>query len=88
MVKVASVRPASDPVAPVEVLDVRGKACPIPVARTAQTIASLGAGDVLEVLATDPDIDLDARAWAARTGHELLSVERRDQVFAVRVRKR
>jgi tRNA 2-thiouridine synthesizing protein A len=67
---------------------VRGKACPIPVARTAQAIVGLAPGDLLEVLATDPDIDLDARAWAQRTGHELVSVERREEVFAVRVRKR
>jgi tRNA 2-thiouridine synthesizing protein A len=72
---------------PARTLDVRGLACPIPVARTAQAAAALGAGEVLEVLATDPDAELDVRAWAARSGDEVLSVEHRGEVLRLLVRR-
>ena len=72
---------------PVRTLDVRGKVCPIPVARTAQTVGLMAPGEVLEVLATDPDVDLDVRAWALRSGNELLSLERAGTEFHIRVRR-
>ena len=36
-----------------EVLDVRGKFCPVPVMETAKAITRIQVGDYLEVLATD-----------------------------------
>jgi tRNA 2-thiouridine synthesizing protein A len=72
---------------PARTLDVRGKACPIPVARAAQTIGGMAQGEILEVLATDPDVDLDVRAWTLRFGHELLSLERAGEEFLIRVRR-
>lgn len=72
---------------PPHTLDVRGKACPIPVARTAQTVGAMAPGEVLEVLATDPDVDLDVRAWTLRSGNELLSLEQEGEEFRIRVRR-
>jgi tRNA 2-thiouridine synthesizing protein A len=81
--------PGSEPAAaePARTLDVRGLACPIPVARTAQAAAGLGSGELLEVLATDPDAELDVRAWAVRSGNEVLSVERDGEVQRLLVRR-
>lgn len=72
---------------PARTLDVRGKVCPIPVARTAQTVGAMARGEILEVMATDPDVDLDVRAWALRSGNEVLSLEREGSVFHIRVRR-
>jgi TusA-related sulfurtransferase len=68
-------------------LDVRGLNCPIPVARTAQAAAALRRGELLEVLATDPDAELDVRAWAARSGDEVVAAERHDGVLRLLVRR-
>jgi tRNA 2-thiouridine synthesizing protein A len=42
---------------------------------------------VLELLATDPGVEPDMKAWTARTGHELLGMERDGDVFHVFVRR-
>ncbi|MCY0891215.1 MULTISPECIES: sulfurtransferase TusA family protein [Pyrobaculum] len=59
-----------------EVLDVRGKFCPLPVMETAKAIARIPVGDYLEVLATDPAADPDIKAWAKRMGHEVIKSEK------------
>jgi tRNA 2-thiouridine synthesizing protein A len=53
-------------------VDARGLACPMPIVKTAQAIASLASGELLEVLATDPGSTKDFVAWARTTGHELV----------------
>ena len=50
-----------------ETLDVKGQNCPMPVVKTKQTIDDLAAGDVLEVLATDPGSMSDIKGWAETT---------------------
>lgn len=74
-------------VVPVQTLDVKGKACPIPVVKTAKAIKGLTQGDVLEVFATDPGVEPDMHAWTKQTGNELVSIDQQDGVFCVRVRK-
>lgn len=72
---------------PTQTIDVRGKACPIPVITTAKTIRQLGLGDVLEILATDPGVEPDMQAWTRQTGNELISIEHTGDGFRVLVRK-
>ena len=81
--------PRSEPGAstPDRTLDVRGLACPIPVARTAQALAAMSPGEVVEVLATDPDSELDVLAWAARSGDEVVSIERPEGELRLLVRR-
>ena len=50
-----------------ETLNVKGQNCPMPVVKTKQTIDDLAAGDVLEVLATDPGSMSDIKGWAETT---------------------
>ncbi len=78
---------SADPAAPAQTLDVTGKACPIPVVKTAKAMKELSAGDVLEVLATDPGVDPDLRAWTKQTGNELVSIEQAGGTFRVLLRK-
>ena len=50
-------------------LDARGLACPLPLALAKREMAKLGGGDLLFVLATDPEAPIDLAAWAAEEGH-------------------
>jgi TusA-related sulfurtransferase len=63
-----------------ETLDVKGASCPMPVVKTKQAVDGLGAGDVLEVVATDSGSMSDIDGWASGTnGVELLGQEERDE---------
>ena len=70
-----------------QVLDCTGMACPLPVVKTSQAIKKLGPGQVLELLATDPGVEPDMKAWSRRTGNALISIGARDGVFHVLVRR-
>ncbi len=73
--------------APSQTLDVQGKACPIPVVKTAKLMKEMSAGEVLEVLATDPGVEPDMEAWSRQTGNELISIDREGSTFRVLLRK-
>jgi tRNA 2-thiouridine synthesizing protein A len=49
-------------------LDVRGLRCPVPYARAKPLVEALAPGDVLHVLATDPEAPVDLGALAADHG--------------------
>lgn len=68
-------------------LDMKGFACPLPIAKTAQAIRELASGDLLEVLVTDPGSVPDFAAWSVSTGHELVEHSEEDGVFRFLIRK-
>lgn len=69
-------------------LDVKGAACPIPIVKTAKAMKTMSPGELLEILATDPGVEPDMKAWAKQTGNELVSIEQQGGgVFRVVVRK-
>jgi tRNA 2-thiouridine synthesizing protein A len=68
-------------------LDLKGLACPMPIAKTAQAMRDLGPGDVLEALATDPGSVPDFKAWCQNTGNELLEQTEEAGVFRFLIRK-
>jgi tRNA 2-thiouridine synthesizing protein A len=70
-----------------QVLDCTGMACPLPVVKTSQAIKKIEPGQVLELLATDPGVEPDMKAWSGRTGNELLSIGQEDGVFHVLIRR-
>lgn len=76
----------ADPI-PDEVLDCTGMACPIPVVKTSQAIKKIEQGQVLELLATDPGVEPDMKAWSRRTGNELVRISQEDDVFHVLIRR-
>ena len=53
-------------------LDCSGLLCPIPVVKTRRAIKGMEVGQVLEMLATDPGIVPDMKAWENQTRHEIL----------------
>jgi tRNA 2-thiouridine synthesizing protein A len=69
------------------VVDVRGLSCPIPLIRARRALAPLAAGDVVVVLATDPEAPIDIAAMAADEGHSLVT-EQYDGVWRLVLTKR
>ncbi|MGP8149203.1 MAG: sulfurtransferase TusA family protein [Acidimicrobiales bacterium] len=69
------------------VVDCTGLACPLPVVKTAQAIKNLALGQVLELLATDPGVEPDMRAWSSRTGNDLLGIDKQADVFRILIRR-
>lgn len=74
-------------VTPDKTVDCLGLFCPMPILKVRETIRSMHAGEVLEMLSDDPASDADMRTWATRSGHSLVGVERNGAVFRFLVRK-
>jgi tRNA 2-thiouridine synthesizing protein A len=70
-----------------QVLDCTGMACPLPVVKTSQAIKKIEPGQVLELLATDPGVEPDMKAWSGRTGNDLLGISKNGDVFHVLIRR-
>ena len=68
-------------------LDTKGLNCPIPILRAKKAIVALDAGDVLEVLATDPGAVKDFEAFSRATGHELMEWAEDEGVFRFLIKK-
>lgn len=69
-------------------LDFKGLLCPMPVVKLAQAIKQIEVGETLEAVATDPGVMADIPAWARSTGHELISLEKReDKTFKFVVKR-
>jgi tRNA 2-thiouridine synthesizing protein A len=73
--------------APDKKLDCIGLFCPMPVLKVRQALTTMAVGQVLEMLADDPASEADLKSWSARTGHQLLAVDRDGTVFRFLVRK-
>ena len=72
---------------PALTLDTYGLLCPVPIMKTASAIREIAVGEVLEVLADDPQILEDMPAWCASNGHVLLDTIEEDEEFKLYVRK-
>ncbi len=64
-------------------VDTSGELCPLPVYKAAMALQQLSAGEVLELICTDPGSLADIPAMARQRGDELVGVEERGdtQVF-------
>lgn len=71
---------------PARILDCSGSLCPEPVVRTRKALSAMTAGEVLEVLATDPLAELDLAVFCDHAGHELVSAEKQDGTLRFRIR--
>lgn len=56
-------------------MDVTGLHCPEPVLRTRIELDRMAPGEVLEVLADDPEAKEDIKHLVTRLGHEILSIQ-------------
>ena len=70
-----------------KVIDVRGLYCPEPVFRTKIEIEKLGIGSKLKIIADDPEAEEDITRWAEKTGHNLLSVQKKDNELEFVIKK-
>ena len=68
-------------------VDARGQSCPGPLVTLAKALKDASRGDLLELLATDPGVEPDMKAWSSRTGNELLGIDREGDVFHVFLRR-
>lgn len=68
-------------------LDCYGLLCPMPIVKTAQELAQMEVGQVLEVIATDEGIKEDLPAWCQATGNEYLGLKETNGEYKVYVKK-
>lgn len=68
-------------------IDCQGLSCPMPIVRTKKAMDGMGAGEVLEVVATDPGSVADVKSWSSRVGHEFLGTVTEGTVFHHYIRK-
>ena len=68
-------------------LDARGMNCPLPILRTKKALTSLGTGETLAVISTDPGSVKDMQAFCKQTGNELISSSANQGEFEFLIRK-
>ena len=69
-------------------VDAKGQSCPGPLVALARALKEARAGDLFELLATDPGSRSDVPSWADLSGNELLDAETRDDgTFRYVIRK-
>ena len=73
-------------ISPDKTLDCLGLYCPMPILKTRDAMKSLVTGQVLEMTSDDPASEADMKAWVARSGHDLLEIDRRGTVFRFVIR--
>lgn len=69
-------------------LDAAGLRCPLPILKTRKALARLQSGQVLRVIATDPDSVRDFESFSQQLGHELLETRQEADRFYFLLRKR
>jgi TusA-related sulfurtransferase len=60
-------------------LDVRGAKCPMPIVKAKKELDGMAAGDVVEVMATDPGSVPDFQGWARTNKLALLREQRTEK---------
>ena len=68
-------------------IDCLGLFCPVPILRVRDAMRQMQPGQVLEMISDDPASPADMQGWAARSGHELLEIDRTGAAFRFVVRK-
>lgn len=69
-----------------EQLDARRMLCPMPVIKTQNQVASMQAGDEIEVICTDPGALNDIPAWARINGHTVIDTVQDEDEIRITVR--
>ena len=69
-------------------VDAVGMNCPLPILRTKKALATMQAGQVLKVRATDAGAAHDFPAFAKQTGNELLSSSTEGDVLVFFLKRR
>lgn len=67
-------------------VDSRGSSCPGPITDLIRAYRKASNGDTIELLATDPGVKADAKAWCERTRNELLGIDEENDVYTVNIK--
>jgi TusA-related sulfurtransferase len=67
------------------VVDALGTWCPVPIHLVERAARRAAPGDVIELLADDPLIEVDLPAWCHSSGNELLELRREGRDYVGRV---
>lgn len=70
-----------------QTLDTKGLNCPLPIVKAKKALNGMSAGQVLEVLATDPGAVKDFEAFSRKTGNEILEWNEAGGVFTFQIKK-
>ena len=70
-----------------ETLDAKGMNCPLPILHARKKLNGMSAGDVLEILATDPGAVADFQAFCRQTGHELLESTQDGDIYKFQIKR-
>ena len=68
-------------------LDVLGFHCPVPVHETKRALATMDPGNVILIMADDPETKIDIPALLNRSGDTLLGVDEEAGEYHYRIRK-
>ena len=68
-------------------LDVLGFHCPVPVHETKRVLSTMDCGNIILVMADDPETKIDIPALLNRSGDTLLGVEEEAGEYHYRIRK-
>jgi len=69
-------------------LDTRGLNCPLPILKAKKALTDMHSGQVLKVVATDPNSTRDFQAFARQTGNELIEQAAEGDEFTHYLRRR
>jgi TusA-related sulfurtransferase len=70
---------------PARVVDALGTWCPVPIHLVERAARRAAPGEVIELLADDPLIQVDLPAWCHASGHELLELRREGEDYVGRI---
>ena len=70
-----------------KVIDARNTFCPGPLMELISNMKHANVGDTLELLSTDDGTANDVPEWIKKVGHEMISSEKVEGVWHIKVRK-
>ncbi len=70
-----------------KVIDACDTYCPGPLMELITYMKQANVGDILELLSTDQGTAQDVPEWVNKIGHEMVSSEKIDDVWHIKVRK-
>jgi len=68
---------------PDEVLDVKGKTCPMPVLLAKKKLKTLEPGKILEIIGDFPPAKLNLQNFLTTTGHEILEIQEAHGIYHI-----
>lgn len=71
----------------IKVVDACDTFCPGPLMELITYMRQASVGDTLELLSTDDGSGVDVPEWVNKVGHDLISNERIDGVWHIKIRK-